>query len=83
MKDKQKKCYICSSYEHLKRDFPHRAKYDDASTPARAKGRERDEGKRNMKTNFTRRDVLGIFGEDQDVGTENWEMWTMSTAYMK
>ena len=67
MKDKQKKCYICSSYEHLKRGCPHRAKYDDASTPARAIGGERDEGKSNMKTKFTRRDVLGIFGEDQDV----------------
>lgn len=37
--------------------------------PARAKGGERDERKRNIKTNFTRRDLLGIFGEDQDVGT--------------
>ena len=39
VKDKEKnKCYTCSSYEHLKRDCPHRPKCDDTSTPARAKG---------------------------------------------
>ena len=44
------------------------AKVGEGLPTASVKGVARRKCKRNMTTNFTQRDVLKIFGEDQDVG---------------